>query len=66
MWLASAFGLLLSVKGFNQFCNMNNRLINFLFKVDEMYREAPISKGMFNYIEFTRILKHGAKEKDEV
>ncbi|XP_050542417.1 myosin regulatory light chain sqh isoform X2 [Daktulosphaira vitifoliae] len=34
--------------------------------VDEMYREAPISKGMFNYIEFTRILKHGAKEKDEV
>lgn len=36
------------------------------YKVDEMYREAPISKGMFNYIEFTRILKHGAKEKDEV
>jgi len=34
--------------------------------VDEMYREAPIDKnGMFNYLEFTRILKHGAKEKDD-
>ncbi|GAB6022254.1 hypothetical protein CHUAL_006386 [Chamberlinius hualienensis] len=33
--------------------------------VDEMYREAPIKSGMFDYIEFTRILKHGAKEKDE-
>jgi len=34
--------------------------------VDEMYREAPIDKnGMFNYIEFTRILKHGAKDKDD-
>jgi len=33
--------------------------------VDEMYREAPIKDGMFDYIEFTRILKHGAKEKDE-
>ena len=36
-----------------------------LFQVDEMYREAPIKNGMFDYIEFTRILKHGAKEKDE-
>ena len=34
--------------------------------VDEMYREAPIKNGMFDYVEFTRILKHGAKEKDEV
>ena len=33
--------------------------------VDDMYREAPINNGMFDYIEFTRILKHGAKEKDE-
>lgn len=33
--------------------------------VDEMYREAPIKDTMFNYVEFTRILKHGAKEKDE-
>jgi len=41
-------------------------LKDLIFQVDEMYREAPISKGMFNYIEFTRILKHGAKEKDEV
>ena len=35
-------------------------------EVDEMYREAPIKNGMFDYAEFTRILKHGAKEKDEV
>lgn len=35
------------------------------FQVDEMYREAPIKNGMFDYIEFTRILKHGAKDKDE-
>ena len=34
--------------------------------VDEMFREAPIDKnGMFNYLEFTRILKHGAKDKDD-
>ena len=32
-------------------------------EVDELYREAPIDKkGNFNYIEFTRILKHGAKD----
>ena len=34
-------------------------------EVDEMYREAPIKNGMFDYTEFTRILKHGAKEGDE-
>ena len=35
-------------------------------EVDELYREAPIDKkGNFNYIEFTRILKHGAKDKDD-
>ena len=34
--------------------------------VDQMYREAPIKNtGMFDYVQFTRILKHGAKEKDE-
>ncbi|KRF80562.1 uncharacterized protein Dvir_GJ16661, isoform B [Drosophila virilis] len=33
--------------------------------VDEMYREAPIKNGLFDYLEFTRILKHGAKDKDE-
>ncbi|XP_043733991.1 myosin regulatory light chain 2, smooth muscle major isoform-like isoform X1 [Cervus elaphus] len=34
-------------------------------EVDEMYREAPIDKkGNFNYVEFTRILKHGAKDND--
>ena len=30
-----------------------------------MYREAPIKNGMFDYNEFTKILKHGANEKDE-
>ena len=30
-----------------------------------MFREAPIKNGLFNYVEFTRILKHGAKDKDE-
>uniref|UniRef100_A0A5F9CA17 EF-hand domain-containing protein n=1 Tax=Oryctolagus cuniculus TaxID=9986 RepID=A0A5F9CA17_RABIT len=35
-------------------------------EVDELYREAPIDKkGNFNYIGFTRILKHGAKDKDD-
>jgi len=28
-------------------------------------KEAPIKSGMFDYVEFTRILKHGANEKDE-
>merc|ERR1712137_1291655 len=27
-------------------------------EVDEMYREAPIKNGMFDYNEFTKILKH--------
>ena len=34
-------------------------------EVDDMFREAPIKNGMFDYAEFTRILKHGAKENDE-
>jgi len=35
-------------------------------QVDEMFRDAPISKqGDFNYVEFTKILKHGTKEKDD-
>jgi len=33
-------------------------------EVDEMYREAPIKNGYFNYLEFTRILKYG-KHEDE-
>ena len=35
-------------------------------EVDEMFREAPIKNGMFDYAEFTRTLKHEAKEQDEV
>lgn len=34
-------------------------------EVDEMYREAPIKKSNFDYMEFTRILKHGQKDKDD-
>ncbi|XP_044529839.1 myosin regulatory light polypeptide 9-like isoform X2 [Gracilinanus agilis] len=35
-------------------------------EVDEPYKEAPIGKkGNFKYIEFTRILKHEAKDKDD-
>jgi len=35
-------------------------------QVDEMFRDAPIDKeGEFNYKEFTSILKHGTKDKDE-
>lgn len=35
-------------------------------EVDELFREAPIDKkSNFNYVEFTRILKHGAKDKDD-
>ena len=34
-------------------------------EVDELFREAPIKDGMFDYNAFTRILKHGAKEKDD-
>lgn len=33
--------------------------------VDEMYREAPIKNTMFDYVEFTRILKHGAKDLED-
>jgi len=32
-------------------------------QVDEMFREAPIKNNDFDYLEFTRILKHGAKEE---
>lgn len=30
-----------------------------------MYREAPIKNSMFDYVEFTRILKHGAKDLED-
>lgn len=38
-------------------------MVRFQFQVDEMFREAPIKKGMFDYVEFTRILKHGKKDE---
>ncbi|KAI0209908.1 Myosin regulatory light polypeptide 9 [Lamellibrachia satsuma] len=34
-------------------------------EVDDMYREAPIRNSNFDYVEFTRILKHGKKDKDD-
>lgn len=39
------------------------KLVLFLFQVDEIYKEAPISNGMFNYIEFAHNLKHGTKQQ---
>merc|ERR1712045_717885 len=33
--------------------------------VDDLYKEAPIKNGQFDYAEFTRILKHGAKDPDD-
>lgn len=36
-------------------------------QVDEMFRDAPIDKqGGFDYKEFTKILKHGTKDKDDI
>ncbi|ELU08051.1 hypothetical protein CAPTEDRAFT_227727 [Capitella teleta] len=34
-------------------------------EVDEMYLGAPIDHGNFDYGAFTRILKHGKKDKDD-
>ena len=33
--------------------------------VDELFHGAPINSGVFNYLEFTRLLKHGADEQQE-
>ena len=33
--------------------------------VDDLLHGAPIKEGRFDYIEFTRTLKHGAREKDD-
>jgi len=34
-------------------------------EVDEIFREAPIKNSNFDYVEFTRLLKHGKKDKDD-
>jgi len=34
-------------------------------QVDEIFRDAPIKDGQFDYVEFTRMLKHGTKDRDE-
>ena len=34
-------------------------------EVDDLYKEAPIKNGQFDFVEFTRILKHGAKDPDD-
>jgi Ca2+-binding EF-hand superfamily protein len=31
---------------------------------EELLRDAPLKNGLFDYVEFTRILKHGRKEDD--
>ncbi|XP_041361390.1 myosin regulatory light chain 12A-like isoform X2 [Gigantopelta aegis] len=33
--------------------------------VDDLFHCAPISEGRFDYNEFTRTLKHGARDKDD-
>ena len=33
--------------------------------VDDLFHCAPIADGKFDYLEFTRTLKHGAREKDD-
>jgi len=33
--------------------------------VDELFHNAPIALGQFNYKDFIRTLKHGAAEQDE-
>jgi Ca2+-binding EF-hand superfamily protein len=33
-------------------------------EVDELLRDAPLKNGLFDYVEFTRILKHGRKEDE--
>lgn len=32
--------------------------------VDDLFHGAPIHSGLFNYLDFTKTLKHGAKDKD--
>jgi len=35
-------------------------------QVDQLFHGAPIDReGNFNYVEFTKILKHGKKDEDE-
>ncbi|XP_046555845.1 myosin regulatory light chain 2, smooth muscle minor isoform-like [Haliotis rubra] len=33
--------------------------------VDELFSDAPITDGKFNYTEFTKMLKHGNREKED-
>jgi Ca2+-binding EF-hand superfamily protein len=33
-------------------------------EVDELFKEAPIHKGLFDYQEFVKILKYGRKDQD--
>ena len=33
--------------------------------VDDLFHGAPIKEGLFDYTEFTRMLKHGARGKDD-
>lgn len=35
-----------------------------MFQVDQLFKDAPIKKRQFDYIEFTRMLKYGTKDKD--
>jgi len=38
--------------------------VTWIIQVDQMFRGAPIdSQGRFDYVAFTRILKHGTKDE---
>jgi len=34
-------------------------------QVDELYKDAPIKDGKFDYVEFTKMLKHGKRDEDD-
>merc|ERR1712142_298511 len=44
-------------------CTMSDRWTDEM--VDDLFHGAPIRGGKFDYMEFTRTLKHGARDKDE-
>lgn len=33
--------------------------------VDDLFHGAPIQNGLFDYMEFTRTLKHGSRDKED-
>jgi len=48
--------------------NSNHRLernnLSFFLQVDEILRDSPCSRGQFDYVAFSRMLKHGKPSKN--